>query len=679
MPTIATTSTGEIHRLDPGLINQIAAGEVIVRPSSAVKELVENSLDAGATNIEVSIEPDARSFSIRDDGRGMSAEDARLSVERYATSKIRKFDDLQSLTTRGFRGEALAAIASVSRFDLLTRRAADDGGVRLRSEGGEGVRIKTAGAPPGTTVTVRDLFFNTPARMKFLRTPVSEWGHILKALTRQALTRPDVGFRIRWRGRPYLTLGSGQSLGERFAALLPRDQGCDLIDIDTTLHGVRVTGCISHPTRTRRDRRHQYYFANGRPIVSRPLTFALQEAYKGLVMTQQFPLAAVFIELDGSEIDVNVHPTKEEVRFQNESLIAGAIHRAALEALRGVDLIPSLEMGGTPRTPGARFDSKPRRFDPPGAMTDGPAAGAQTGQIAGSEPDSGNVSDGPQATPGFFRPGQSGPASQSATGSGPDGVADIETVQSEIQWTEPDSRVEAGGASDDPSRGAPAADPGREDGGTGRVYPDQTAGEEAGLIRSLRTGPTAPRVLGQIELTYILAAAPGLGLLLIDQHAAHEKIMYREFMSAPKTRDVQALMVPYMFEASASEAALLESLCGDLSREGFDTEPFGGGTFVITSLPAMFEGLDVAAFIRDLLDDLGGGDLRREIAGLRHRIGARAACRAATKAGDSMTIPEMQRLVEQVLETADALRCPHGRPTMILLSKDQLDRRFGRI
>ncbi len=675
MPTIATTSSGEIHRLDPGLINQIAAGEVIVRPSSAVKELVENSLDAGASDIEVSIEPDTRSFSVRDDGRGMSPEDARLSVERYATSKIREFDDLQSLVTRGFRGEALAAIASVSRFDLLTRRADDEGGVRLRTEGGQNIRVQTAGAPPGTTVTVRDLFFNTPARMKFLRTPVSEWGHILKALTRQALTRPDIGFRIRWRGRPYLTLSSGQSLGERLSALLPRDQGRDLIDIETTLHGVRVTGCISHPTRTRRDRRHQYYFANGRPIVSRPLTFALQEAYKGLVMTQQFPLAAVFIELAGGEIDVNVHPTKEEVRFHNESLIAGAIHRAALEALRGADLIPSLDISGAFRTPGAKFGARPRQFDPPR----GPAAGTQTGQIVESGTDLAAGSDGPRATPGFFHPDQSSPASLFVAGSGSEGKASIETVQSEIQWAETDGRNEGGRASDALSRGVPAPESARSDGDAGGVYPDQTAGEEAGLIRSLHTGPTAPRVLGQIELTYILAAAPGLGLLLIDQHAAHEKIMYREFMSAPKTRDVQALMVPYMFEASASEAALLESLCGELSREGFDTEPFGGGTFVITSLPALFEGLDVAAFIRDLLDDLGGGDLRREIAGLRHRIGARAACRAAIKAGDSMTIPEMQRLVEQVLETADALRCPHGRPTMILLSKDQLDRRFGRI
>lgn len=639
-----SVDAGTIHRLPQALINQIAAGEVVVRPAAALKELVENCLDAEATRIEVAVEEDARSFTVRDDGSGMNAEDARLALERHATSKIRELDDLHRLSTRGFRGEALAAISGVSRFEMLTRREGDAAGTQVRCEGGKSLRVTAAGAPPGTLITVRDLFYNTPARLKFLRSPTVEWGYMLKALIRQALARPDVAFSIRWRGRPYLNLPAGQTLEERLLEVLPESGSIELLEIDETVQGLRAWGCIGSPKATRRDRRHQYYFANGRPIEARPLTFALQEAYKGLIMTQQFPVAAIFLELPGEELDVNVHPTKEEVRFRNESLAAGAVHRAALTALRRADLVPRFEW------PGGR-----------GAVGQGRAAPTP-----------------PHPNPGFFRP--EGP------GIRPAGSARIEAGSLESPRAgsahPPDIAVPPNAENHAHNRDAPerpAGAPNRGSGAAEQGYADEHAEREASLIERLRETGVRPRLLGQVLQTYILAEAPGHGILLVDQHAAHEKILYLKFRAQQGPRDVQELLVPYTIEASPSGVATMEALIPALSAEGFETEPFGGNTFVVRSVPLVFDRIDVGRFLKELAEEVTPTDLDREIDALRHRIGARAACRAAVMAGDSLALPEMQAILDEVLETAEALRCPHGRPTMLLLTRDQLDRQFGRI
>lgn len=636
----STVDAGTIQRLPQALINQIAAGEVVSRPASAVKELVENSLDAGATRIEIAVEEDARSFTIRDDGCGMNAADARLALERHATSKIRDFDDLHHLTTRGFRGEALAAIAGISRFELLTRREADDAGLQVRCEGGRELRDTASGAPPGTLITVRDLFYNTPARLKFLRSPTVEWGHILKAVIRQALARPDVAFNIRWRGRPYLNLPGGQALRERLLEILPNSRELELLEIDETVHGVRAWGCIGSPKSTRRDRRHQYYFANGRPIAARPLTFALQEAYRGLIMTQQFPVAAVFLELPGEELDVNVHPTKEEVRFRNESLAAGSIHRAALAALRKADLVPRFEWTGRGEGDGKSKapETSPPVFFPKEAVRSGQAGQASSGGTASPPTEASFVN----------ADGKTGTASMPAA----------------------EAEVPARDAAETPARPAASSE---------EAYADENAQREASLIERLRESGVQPRLLGQVLQTYILAEAPGHGLLLIDQHAAHEKILYLKFRAQEGRRDIQNLLVPYTIEASPAGVAAMEALIPALNAEGFETEHFGGNTFVVQSVPLVFDRLNVEKFLKELAEEISPAELNREIETLRHRIGASAACRAAVMAGDHLNAAEMQAILDDVLETAEALRCPHGRPTMLLLTRDQLDRQFGRI
>lgn len=629
-----TDAAPRIHRLPMRLVNQIAAGEVVVRPAAAIKELIENSLDAGAKRIDVAVEEDALSFTVRDDGCGMGEADLKLSIERHATSKISELDDLARLMTRGFRGEALAAIAAVARLEIITRRAEDLEALRLRTSGGRDPSVSPCAANVGTTIIVRDLYFNTPARLKFLKSAISEWGHALQTILRQALTRPDVGFAIRWRGKPYLDLPPDQALRDRLAQILPSEAGAKMIDVDSTLQGVRVWGAVSHPTVTRRDRRFQYYFANGRPIAHRPLPFALEEAYRGLLMTQRYPLAAILIEMPGDTIDVNVHPTKEEVRFREDGLVAGAVHRAVAEALRGANLIPTLAVPVTPQTPLPA--SKPQEVTPTVTLSV---------ESVGSV---GSISSKPPASQLDFVPGFGLPNAKNTSVPSPAPLP-------------PERKASASYAAAQPA--------------------DPAAREESTLIERLRALAAPPRALAQVGDCYILAEAGADGMILVDQHAAHEKILYLKFMREAESRSiaVQPLLLPHSIELGPAEAAAIEPLLAPLREAGFEVEPFGGGTFMVQSVPTVFDGLNIEAFVRDLIDDVGQGNLGREIQRLRERICARAACRAAVKAGDHLTTEEMQRLVDQLMQTHELLRCPHGRPTTLHLTREQIDRQFGRL
>ena len=663
----AAAPEGEIRRLPTRLINQIAAGEVVTRPAAALKELVENSLDAGAGRIEIAVEDDALSFSVRDDGRGMSEADLQLSIERYATSKIRELDDLRQLATRGFRGEALAAISAVSRMELITRTAGMDHGLRLRVSGGRDPSLNDCAANVGSAVTVRDLFFNTPARLKFLKRSVAEWGHMLQTALRQSLTRPDVGFSIHWRGRPYLDLASGQTLAQRLAQVLPGGAGQDLLEVEAALHEVRVIGAVTGPRTTRRDRRHQYFFCNRRPIIFRPLTFAMEEAYKGLIMTQRYPMGAILLDVPGEMVDVNVHPTKDQVRFQNEALISGSVHRAVLETLRAADLIPRLQIP----TPGSNLKGP----QTPGGLKSAPSrsSGQSTNEGKTTAP----------IQPGE-RPGGEALALDSKTVPS-SSASDSSTEQLDFVpgfGLSPRDQTGAGHESGQ-AAGAPPSDQ-TTPATTRTPYAEPAAQEEADLIARLRQNPQPPRALAQVGETYIVAEAGGAGMLVIDQHAAHEKILYLQYMrqaGRPQTGgiDVQPLLVPHTLELSPADAQGLEALLPALAEAGFEVSPFGGQTYVVQAIPLLLERLDVAAFLHDLIDEIGQGDLPREMQRLRERICARAACRAAVKAGDRLSIEELQRLLDDLLKTEESLRCPHGRPTILLLTREQLDRQFGRI
>jgi DNA mismatch repair protein MutL len=342
------------------LINQIAAGEVVVRMASAVKELVENSIDAGATRIEVILGNEGRDAEVRDDGCGMSRDDAEMSLQRHATSKIRNLEDLMAVRTRGFRGEAVPSIASVSRMEIQTREHGALAGTRIVVEGGRIERIEAVGCPPGTRMIVRDLFFNTPARRKFLKAPAAETNAVLGTITRQAIAQHGIGWRVEREGDLLLDLPPGQSLAERFAAILGSHLQRPLIPFDLTRDDVRAFGLIAHPDDARGDRRHQYLFLNARPFASRPIAMAMEQACKGFTMVGKFPIVCAFVDVPAGDVDINVHPTKEEVRFRDERHVAGTLYRAVEEALGGAPALIG-EIGPSQRVEPQR-DAPPQSF-----------------------------------------------------------------------------------------------------------------------------------------------------------------------------------------------------------------------------------------------------------------------------------------------------------------------------
>jgi len=634
-----------ILRLPKILIDQIAAGEVIVRPASVVKELIENSVDAQSRHIQVTVGSALRDIAVADDGTGLSAEDARLALERHATSKIRSLDDLQSLRTRGFRGEALPSIAAVSRLTLTTRRPEDLSATRVCVEGGEITETSQVGAPTGTQVAVRDLFFNTPARLKFMKGPATELGQMARVIVRQSLAAASVGFRFLNQQRPFLDLPADQSLESRARQLLGI-VGDNLIEVQFDKYDLRVWGYIAKPLEARRDRRHQFFFVNGRPISHRALGYSVEQAYEGLIATQRYPVVVLFIELPPEQLDVNVHPTKEEVRFSNESKVNGLVHRAVAAALHAANLMPHV------------------RFAEPVV-----AAAAATGP---AQPR-------PAAYDELFR--QAGgalrlPSAPYEPPAQPRRAPAGEQEQFRPRW--------AGGC----PRRAPAGEQVRAEGLVSPAPAAQRPSPPAAVQPTTSPEPSAveisafpetspPEAIAQIADTYIVAQTPE-GLLLIDQHAAHERLLYLRARDQRGHVATQPLLVPISVEVRPADQPLMEELAPLLAELGFETEAFGGHTFVIRSVPVMFDHVDLAVLVGDLLDDLASEGPTRETERLRERVLTRLACHAAIKAGQHLQREEMQRLMDELLAARLSFTCPHGRPTMILLTRDQLDRQFKR-
>jgi DNA mismatch repair protein MutL len=629
-----------IIRLPKILIDQIAAGEVVVRPASVVKELIENSMDAQARHLSVTVGGALREIAVGDDGIGMSGEDAPLALERHATSKIHSLDDLQQLRTRGFRGEALPSIAAVSRLTLTTRRADDLVATRILVEGGRTLSVEQVGAPPGTHVAARDLFFNTPARLKFLKSPATELGQITRVIVRQALAAPSVAFRFVNQGRLFLDLPADQSLQSRMRQLVGVAAD-NLLEVRFEKYEVRVSGYVAKPLEARRDRRHQFFFVNGRPISHRTLAFSVEQAYQGLIITQHYPILALFIELAPNEVDVNVHPTKEEVRFRDENKINGLVHRAVVEALHAANLIPHVTL------PDAA----------PVSETDKHKAGPQDYQEQ------------------FRLAGQSLQIPASPYGAPPPRPAQPDFVGAPpaALSSSADQAVRSQGAPSQPEqvlslKNMPLTMP-------SDIPPEDTA--TGGVVVSSFPATSTARAIAQIADTYIVAETSD-GLLLIDQHAAHERLLYLRGQEQKGRAATQPLLIPISVEVRPADRPLMEELLPVLAELGFEAEAFGGHTFIVRTVPTAFDHVDVPALINDLLDDLAGEATARERERLAERVLTRLACHAAIKAGQHLSLDEMQRLIDDLLAARLSFTCPHGRPTMILLTRDQLDRQFKR-
>jgi DNA mismatch repair protein MutL len=596
-----------LRRLPSNLVNRIAAGEVVERPASAVKELVENAIDAGAHRIAVTLKEGGRTFlSVVDDGAGMSPAELTLAVERHCTSKL-PGDDLGDIRTLGFRGEALPSIASVSRFVITSRPAAAEEAWSLEIDGGAKGQPKPAAHPPGTRVEVRDLFFATPARLKFLKEPRTESGHVADAMRRLAMAHPAIAFRLESEERTLIDLAAANpSLLhdadalrlERLAAIMGREFADNTVAIDANREGFRLTGFAGLPTLNRPTGQHQYLFVNGRPVRDKLLAGAVRGAYQDFLARDRHPMVALFLEAPTGMVDVNVHPAKTEVRFRDAGIVRGLIVGALRTAL------------------------------------------AAAGHRAST-----TVSD---AALGAFRP-HTGYSSSLPMGGGglssmPRGLAEA-AAQFMAPLDTLSARVET------PSDGA---------NGNGAHYP-------LGVARA------------QLHETYIVAQT-GEGVVIVDQHAAHERLLHERLKNQLEADGVkrQALLLPEVVDVGEDGARRLAGRAAELAEMGLVLEPFGLGAVVVRETPAVLGEVDIQGLVRDLADELAElGDhlsLKEKV----EEVCGTLACHTSVRAGRRLSVEEMNALLRQMEATPHSGQCNHGRPTYVELKLADIERLFGR-
>ena len=583
-----------IHRLPLHLANQIAAGEVVERPASVVKELIENALDARAGRIAVAIELGGKKLiRVEDDGDGMDPDDARLAIERHATSKIASPDDLGAIRTLGFRGEALPSIASVAHCVLRTRARGSDSGTEVRVNGGTVASVREIGAPEGTTIDVADLFYNLPARRKFLKSDTAESTQISRLVTQMALGYPETGFTLTSGSRKLLECPPAAGLGERFFQLF--GERPDLIEVRKEAGGIRIHGYVAALGDQGPVRGSQTVFVNRRIVKDRTVAHAISEAYSVATIKERSPEVHLFIEIPPDRVDVNVHPTKAEVRFLEQSLVHEVLRRGLMDAL-GHGRAPELQF-----TPFAPRPEEPRSVTIPGVL-----AGATVGS----------------------------------------------------RWTESESQ----GAG--------------EPGGQGIGGPASPA-----PMTAFGPGDVRPMIpLGQFRDTFIIAMDDE-GLAIIDQHVAHERVLFEQvmekLMSGPL--ESQQLLMPIVIEMSPAQRQALASHTSTLERFGLEVEEFGGDSLRLSAVPAVLDPAECEAAVRALAEDLEGLDRGSRVEDALRRIAATMACHAAVKANYPLTMEKMRYILEELRRTAYSSVCPHGRPVVLRITRREIEKNFQRI
>ncbi len=608
---------GKIRLLPEALACQVAAGEVVERPASVVKELVENSLDAGAANIEVRVQRGGIALiRVTDDGCGMNRDDALMCLERNATSKIRTKEDLGSITTLGFRGEAIPSIASVSKFRLATREPGALAGTEVIINGGKLERVNDCGEPPGTQIEVRSLFYNLPARRKFLRTEATEYAHLEQVLKTQAIAHESVRFSLVRDERLAFQLPATPSLRERIGGLVGGDLASRLLEIEPHEHkGVRVRGFIGPPGMGRSDRRQQLTFLNGRPVEAAIVTRALREGYHTALMKGQYPVTFLFLETDPAAVDVNVHPAKREVRFHDGFAVQEAIAAAVARTLRERMVRPVSGVGLTGTAPMERPPVVQEELLPPA-------------------PPSFPRLD-PRPAPLFTA---------------------LERQRAESADTQE-------GLVPDPTLSSPPS--------VSEPEPEPAAEE--------RPKASDYRIIGVLGKLYVLLEAKE-GLVLMDQHAAHERVLFEELRRRMETEGApsQRLLAPLMVDLVPRDFDLVSRHLGTLSKLGFAAEPFGGNTLKIDAIPAFLKRDDPESFLHEVIEELRVASDRMSSLRLGEDLIATTVCRAAVKANDTLKEPELRKLLEDLLVCDMPYCCPHGRPTLIQIGYAELERKFGR-
>lgn len=601
--------TPVIHVLDEATVTKIAAGEVIERPASVVKELIENSIDAGAYRIRVDIETakkDILSIRVTDDGCGMYPDDAELAFVPHATSKIRSAKDLEAIRTLGFRGEALASIAAVSRVTLVTKPCDKEilAGTQVVIEGGERRDKRDVGAPEGTSILVEDLFYNTPARKKFQKSLPTELAHIQRAVGGAALSHPDVAFTLTLnRLERFSSTGSGQ-IPDVLVALYGCDGSGNIGEVTGSGQNIRISGYLSLPPFIQKTQSRFTLVVNGRPVYSRQVLDAVREGYGTLLPNDRYPVGVLSLEIDPDLVDVNVHPAKHQIRIIHEYEIGRTIARIISDSL-----FPEGSTGE--------------------ALPDG------NGTLI---PDMGPWL--PQ-TPQSVRESGSGYLVPAADPSGSPQITHFDTIRTDRQLRQ-------------------------------TVLPTGSVDRELSRLPEIH-------FIGQFNGIYILAETFDGELLIIDQHAAHERILYEQVKEKEsETRSGQELLDPYVIRPRPEETDLLREYLPDLAREGFVIEPFGGDAFLVRAVPVVLGRVEDPAVIDEVIQELLEGRVRAPHE-KRERIAKIVACRGALKAGTVCTVEQCQRLIEQLRYAKNPFTCPHGRPTIIRFSRDQLDTMFRRM
>jgi len=630
---------GKIHILKAELANKIAAGEVVQRPASVVKELLENALDAKATRITVIVKEAGKSFiQVIDDGEGMSPDDALTAFERHATSKIATAEDLEAIRTLGFRGEALASIAAVSQVEMKTRQASDETGFLLRIEGNDLMEQSNVAMEPGTTVVVKNLFFNTPARRNFLKSRTTELKNITDVVTRMAIAYPEVAWQYTSDEEELLDLRPKSADG-RLKDLFGDRQAESLVRVRATADYLTIDGYIGRPDFARKSRAEQFLFINRRFVLNRSINHAVFQAYEHLLDKGMFPFYILNLTLDPHRVDANVHPSKMEVKFENESNIYRFVLSTVRKSLASNDVIPTLSMQADATL--GRLDERLRFSQPqapsPGAVPSQAEVGGQTTRLS-------------------FAPGE-----------GLDQV-DLEKLFGKIE-----RRL--------------GAEPLRKDGEATfpadlqRVTPPSS--DRLLQHRPMRApGEKEPvqegRAIWQVHNKYILSQVR-TGLLIVDQHVAHERILYEQVLANFENNlpTTQQLLFPQTIQLTASDYSLVKELLPHLEKIGFDLKMFGKNTVVIEGIPADVRVGNEAEILQNVLDEFKNTEQKGTI-DARDKLAKSFACKAAIKAGDRLSTAEMIVLIDQLFATQMPYVCPHGRPIVVKITTEELDRRFGR-
>ena len=628
----------KIAVLDQNTIDKIAAGEVVERPASVVKELVENAVDAGSTAITVEIKDGGISFiRVTDNGGGIPKEQVPLAFLRHATSKIERVEDLLQISSLGFRGEALSSISAVSQMEVITKTQEALTGVRYIIEGGQEKALEEIGAPCGTTMLVRNLFYNTPARGKFLKTAMTEAGYVSSYMEQLALSHQDISFKYMVNGQTRLHTSGNSNLKDVIYGIYGRDITRELVPIQFEAPGIEISGFIGKPVIARGNRNFENYYINGRYVKSKLLMKAIEEAYKPYMMQHKYPFVCLHYTIDGEAIDVNVHPTKMEVRFQNQSAVYNATYDAIQEALAGKELIPEVELEKKEKDLKKQKITAPEPFE---TVYKQQQSVKQSASYVKEEP----LAYVPK--PVGLRPATGNSAAPQV--SSIDSAAKS-MVQSEIKEQ--------------------------------RTMPEESP-KQMELFEDVLLSPKARlrhRIIGQLFDTYWLVEYDDK-FYIIDQHAAHEKVLYEKLLKEYANKEVLSQMISpaQVISLNLQEDALMKANMEAFREFGFEISEFGGREYSIHAVPVDLYGSSVQEFFVEILDSLENEHTKQPLELITGKL-ATAACKAAVKGNNTLSLKEADQLIEQLLGLENPYHCPHGRPTIVSMTKYELEKKFKRI